>query len=193
MKTPTADVLVDRALLPRERQNHTAWRPLVQGQAHADAHMVAHRLRAFHSRNASALIAFAHVKRGTFLRLFRELAQQRLHDVVDIKTGLVTRPQPTGGRAEPPLAFFTLDHVATVGQGARQAQHGAVVQAGAPAEFGQRQVPLANSKGLHHLQGTGDGDDAAFMGLVIGLVLRSRTRGHELRFRVSRHERCFKQ
>ena len=162
MEAATPDGFIRLALLTGESQDDTPRCTQRQRQAHADAHVVAHRLGPFDPRDARSLLALSDVERRALLGLLGQGAQGRLDHVVDAETRLVAGPKPTGGRAEPPLALLALHHVARSRQRTRQTQHGAVVQSGPATQLGQGQVALANAERLHHLQGSRDGDDTPY-------------------------------
>ncbi|MNY38489.1 hypothetical protein D3C86_1731200 [compost metagenome] len=94
-------------------------------------------LRSFDPDEAGSLLSLPDVERSAFAGLDRQLPQHRLHHFLNVEGGLVARAQPPGCAAEPPVAVFLLHQIVVRRQRARQPQHGGLVDAGPPAQFGK--------------------------------------------------------
>jgi hypothetical protein len=135
----------------------------LEGQAHALVDHVADRPGRFDPVHAHPLVVLAHKKRGALVELGGDLAQHRRHELGQPEVALVQRAEEERLGAEAEGAVLEAAQIAELLEGFGEAQGGALVEADALRDLGEREALVGFAERVEDCQRAVDGRDATFI------------------------------
>jgi hypothetical protein len=128
----------------------------VDRQQGADRDVVAHVLAAVDAHQAEPPVALADIERDALAGRDGQRPQGRLDERFQVQRLLEEGAEAEQRRAQAPGAVGPAQHEALALQRGEQAHEGALVEAGAPRQFAQRQPAVALAEGHQDQQGAVD-------------------------------------